>query len=733
MASSQIDKVLNLYKILQLNPTLSKARITSVAKNGITIQSQWAQKNMERFTKQKFIQDFCLDADSKLLHKSFPVDVSNEMLSTFSEDEQYKAILRKVTVDNTSKQFIEIWDRQHLLKNYDLSVYDVHGDIYTDDQFSSFQFSPDKSKLLYVAEKKSQKSEPFYKQKSQEKREKEMKDTEIISRGTEYVFKPHWGEQLIGKHKSVAVIIDINEDTFKINSFIPEEYFVGQLTWTPNGEDLVGVAWKCEARYLGLYACTNRASWIFLLKASEFRKISTDGCAVRAPRFSPDGKNLVWLERDLGGAHHSCHRLMHFKWEADEKANALINIVPDCISIAEDKKFYGLYNQSLPRRCFSEDSLNVFLSSSQKYNIKSYVVNIETKNLIEIQNNDSSLIVLDVRENRVLLIRSSLTEPPRLVMGRFNPSAEATKLSNLNLLEITKPVVMPEAIENLIIENVDYKYNSDEEVDEFNYFYFGRKGSEEKTMPWILSLHGGPHYCSENYFSIEACILAILGFGIVHVNYRGSAGMGDKNINYLLGKVGEVDVADCVTATHDALKKFPWLDPNYIGLRGGSHGGFLVSHLSSQYPDLYRAVVSLNPVTDIAAMYTISDIPDWCAAEAGTPFIEALPPSTMEKKYSEIYLKMFSHSPIVHADKVKAPTLLLLGSNDLRVPFSQGKLWYNRLKANNVKTKMHIYEDNHSLATDTAEIDRMINGILWLLEHNSKFIPSEEKDVDGKS
>lgn len=57
------------------------------------------------------------------------------MLSTFSEDEQYKAILRKVTVDNTSKQFIEIWDRQHLLKNYDLSVYDVHGDIYTDGNF----------------------------------------------------------------------------------------------------------------------------------------------------------------------------------------------------------------------------------------------------------------------------------------------------------------------------------------------------------------------------------------------------------------------------------------------------------------------------------------------------------------------------------------------------------------------------------------------------------------------
>lgn len=727
MASSQTDKILDIYKTLSQNPTIIKARITSIARNGITIQSHWAQKNLERRSKQKFIQDFSLDAELNPLVESFPVDISTEILSTCSEDEQYKAILRQVTVDNTSKQFIEIWDRQHLVKNYDLSVYDAHGEIYTDAEFSSFQFSPDKSKLLYIAEQKLPKCEPFYKQKTREKREKEIYDMEVILKGHQYDFKPHWGEQLVGKHKSVVVVVDIAEDTIKINQFIPEDYFIGQVTWTPNGEYLVGVAWKCEARYLGLYACTNRASWIFLLKTSEFRKISTDNCAARSPRFSPDGKTLVWLERDLGSTHHSCHRLMRVKWETDEKTDALIDVVPDCVTIAQEKKFYGIYTKSLPRRCFSNDSLYVFLSTPQKYSIKSYMVNLETKNVIEIQNDDSSLFILDVRKNRIVLMRTSLVEPPRLVVGRFDPSVEAAELPNLHLLEITKPLVMPEGMENLIIENTDYEYNSKEAVKEFNYTYFGKKCTEDKTMPWILMLHGGPHASYSNQFSIEACILAILGFGIVRVNYRGSTGMGKNNVEYLQGRVGEVDILDCVTATHDALKKYPWLDPNFIGLSGGSYGGFIVAHLSSQYPDLYRAVVSRNPVIDIAAMYTISDIPDWCAAETGTPFLERLPPTTMETKYSEVYLKMFNHSPIIHADKVKAPTLLLLGTNDLRVPYFQGKLWYNRLIANNTKTKMLIYEDNHSLASDPVEMDSVINGALWFIENNSTFDQSDEE------
>lgn len=60
--------------------------------------------------------------------------------------------------------------------------------------------------------------------------------------------------------------------------------------------------------------------------------------------------------------------------------------------------------------------------------------------------------------------------------------------------------------------------------------------------------------------------------------------MGSDHVNFLLGKVGETDVLDCVTAISTTLNKYNWLDPAKVVLRGGSHGGFLGAHLSARYP-----------------------------------------------------------------------------------------------------------------------------------------------------
>lgn len=145
----------------------------------------------------------------------------------------------------------------------------------------------------------------------------------------------------------------------------------------------------------------------------------------------------------------------------------------------------------------------------------------------------------------------------------------------------------------------------------FNIIYLGPQTGAEKEVPLIIFPHGGPHSAFANNLSLECSMYLSLGYAIILINYRGSIGAGQDSVEFLLGKIGKTDVSDCIQATKQAYIQYPWVDPNRTVLVGGSHGGFLVTHLSGQYPDMFKAVVARNPVIDVAIGSITSDIPDW--------------------------------------------------------------------------------------------------------------------------
>lgn len=219
-----------------------------------------------------------------------------------------------------------------------------------------------------------------------------------------------------------------------------------------------------------------------------------------------------------------------------------------------------------------------------------------------------------------------------------------------------------------------------------------------------MAPHGGPHSVSTDQFKSEAYFFSqlgnmkniclpyftvitykfyLLGFAVLVVNYRGSVGFGEEALNSLPGKVGTQDVQEVHNATLQMLEKHEFLDKETVFLFGGSHGGFLVTHLSGQYPDFYRAVSTRNPVIDIATMFPITDITDWTIVESGlgdgSELEKLLEPKTLTR--------MWEVSPIRYVNQVKAPTLLLVGKVDRRVPPTQSIEYYRALQLRGVKTR----------------------------------------------
>lgn len=692
--AKQMERIIATYKHVSQNSSPISGRILNSFGSNVNISSIWSQRNIERKTVVHSEMIQTLNLGTKEVHSLTSTDISSEILTSYSPSCAYRGVFREIPASGKSpkKQHLEVWQRNKRLKLYDLASIDVHGDVYTDIEFGSFQWSPCETKILYVAEKKQPKSEPFLPRKTD-------KPDDDAKKGCEYELIEDWGEQLVGKASPVWCVCDLGTNLVSAAG-LPHDVSVGQVVWAPDG-GIVGLGRTTTPRKLGLIYCSNRDSFVFHLSPdSAFRKLSTEGVAVRSPSFSPDGSKLIWIERPVGGPHDACHRLVLYEW-ATGQASVVIDIVRDEIQTANGQPFYGLYNLDLGR-CWLSNSKITF-STSQRASAQTFIVDLESKEIHSLfDNNDNlSLSVLDVKNDLILCTKSSLMSSPTLLLCRISG--------------VSSPEWIVLLEQEPLISNVDVGIlhlearTQPSPVSKFTALYMVPK--DISNAPFIVWSHGGPHSLFRNSTNIMAAFFASLGFGMVMVNYRGSIGSGQASVDFLLGRVGETDVADCQQAAEEVLRIFPeQLSPEKCVLFGGSHGGFLSLHLSAQFPSFYRAVCVRNPVLDMPSVFSVSDIPDWALSVCGFEYTDK------QQMTVDMFEKMKSLSPLTRISNVTTPTLLLLGKKDLRVPMSQGMSYYYQLKAKGIKTKVLMYADNHSLSQLPHEIDFAINTAKWYME-----------------
>ncbi len=179
------------------------------------------------------------------------------------------------------------------------------------------------------------------------------------------------------------------------------------------------------------------------------------------------------------------------------------------------------------------------------------------------------------------------------------------------------------------------------------------------ARPGLLYIHGGPMFQYGLCFFDEFQMAAACGYVVIAGNPRGSDGYGEAWATAIIGDLGNKDFAD-VTALADRLQDLPEVDPDRIGIGGGSYGGFMTSWALG-HDDRYKAGLVERAVTSWNSMYGTSDIGTWFTART----IEA----TIELKPEEVTRQ----SPLHYADRITAPTLIVHSEEDWRCPIEQAE------------------------------------------------------------
>ncbi len=220
---------------------------------------------------------------------------------------------------------------------------------------------------------------------------------------------------------------------------------------------------------------------------------------------------------------------------------------------------------------------------------------------------------------------------------------------------------------------------------EIHGFVLKPMGFEPGTKyPVILDIHGGPKTVYGPVFYHEMQHWAGKGYFVIYCNPTGSDGRGA--FMNILGKYGTVDFEDIMAFCDAALAAYPEMDRENFFETGGSYGGFMTNWIIG-HTDRFRACVSQRSISNWISFYGVADI--------GVGFAE-------DQNATRIWPsaeKMWQHSPLAYADRVKTPTLFIHSFEDYRCPIDQGYQMYTALVAHGVETKMVLFRgENHELS-----------------------------------
>ncbi len=296
--------------------------------------------------------------------------------------------------------------------------------------------------------------------------------------------------------------------------------------------------------------------------------------------------------------------------------------------------------------------------------------------------------------NKLLIHAGSDSDPGRYYV--YDKSASA-----LNEIMLARPAL--EAVKLASVKPITYPARDGTAIPA--YLTLPPGNEDARGLPAVVLPHGGPSARDEWGFHWLAQFLAHEGYAVIQPNYRGSAGYGDDWLQENGFKGWRTSIGD-VTDAGRWLAAQGIADPDKLAIVGWSYGGYAGLQSGVTEPDLFKAIVAIAPVTDLALVKQKAR--NYTNARNVADFIGSGPHIT-------------EASPLQNVEKIKTPVLMFHGDMDINVGVQQSRRMDARLRSAGKASELVVYEGlEHSLVDSNARalmLDRIARFLKAHLQH----------------
>lgn len=578
-------------------------------------------------------------------------------------------------------------------------------------------WSPDGSKIAFSAIEIDPKAD------GKDKDSKEKSDVRVI---TKMRYKLN-GRGFLPERPSQIHVLDA--ETGEIKQITSGPYDCREPAWSPDGKHIAFVS----ARYEGHEFSSIRDIYVVPLEGGEMRKVTSSDTVLGGPSFSPDGKWIAFYGHDNS-----------FRG-ATVTGVCVIPVEGGPVRFLTREK--ELQVGSTPggdmggspgaRPTWSADSSWIYLSALHWGRTHLYKVHRDTKELVQVTSGDCSILgwkkaVTDdtfaVHLGSPSLIGDMFLLDPR---GRETgggspwkdyPVEEYSAPGSLRALEpytvrrITR--VNDELLSSVELSLPEEFVAVSSDGTKVQGWLMKPVGLKEgRRYPVALEIHGGPHSAYGYVFHHEFQLLASRGYGVVFCNPRGSIGHGQDYAQAIRHDWGGVDYQDIMSAADYAAAQ-PWVDPERMGVLGGSYGGYMTNWIVTQ-TDRFKAAVTMRSTCNRLSQFGASD-----AAFMNGEFEFDGDPWDNPQAYLGV-------SPLMYVRNVKTPVMIIHSEEDLRCPMEQAEEWFVALKKTG-KTVVFVRfpGENHELSRSGKpkhRIERLEFILAWL----DRYLAPKDEDYEG--